>query len=128
MEFDRTVIEQVIEATGMSAKGEGASELPHPMATDAELTKHLDALGRDLIIEDAPVVARSTKEKLSDRASGRDPAQKDHNSHVVHALHQLDHRTRYQRAEIDELRNELADAREQIVQLHRRIDRLSGDK
>ncbi len=128
MEFDRTVIEQVIETTGASARGEGDAELPHPMATDAELKKHLDAVGRDLIIEDAPAVARTTKEKLADRASGRDPAQKDHNSHVVHALHQLDHRTRFQRNEIDELRNELADARAQIVQLHRRIDRLAGEE
>lgn len=98
------------------------------MATDAELKKHLDAVGQDLIIEDAPIQVRTTKEKLADRASGRDPAQKHHNSHVVHALHQLDHRTRYQHEELEELRDELADAREQIAQLHRRIDRLSGQE
>ena len=128
MEFDRTVIEQVIEQTGERAKGAGAAELPHPMATDAELEKHLDAVGQDLIIEDAQVRVRTTKETLADRASGRDPAQKLHNSHVVHALHQLDHRTRYQHEELQELRDELADAREQIAQLHRRIDRLSGQE
>lgn len=124
MEFDQKVISEVIEATGASARGEEPTELPHPMATDALLIEHLSGIGSHLIIGQEPLTPRTTKEKLADRASGRDPAQESFNSHVAHVLHQLDHRGQYQRREIAELRAELAAANEQIIQLQRRLDRL----
>ncbi len=123
MQFDREVIEQVVNTVGSRAKGDEPPELPHPMATDSLLVEHLDKVGQHLIIDEEERPA-SNLQKLKDRARIPDQIQASFNSRIVHALHQLDHRGLYQRREVRELRQQLAIANEKIVQLQRRLDRL----
>lgn len=125
MQFNKAIIEQVVNTVGSRAKGVEPAELPHPMATDALLGEHLDKVGHHLII-DEQVQPVSTLQKLKARARIQDRVQASFNSRIVHALHQLDHRGLYQRRELCELRDQLESANEKIAQLQRRLDRLEN--
>ncbi len=126
MQFNRTVIEQVVNTVGSRAKGDEQPELPHPMATDSRLAEHLGKVGQHLIIDEEERPA-TTLQKLKDRARIPDQIQASFNSRIIHALHQLDHRGLYQRQEIRDLREQLATSNEKIIQLQRRLDRLEAD-
>lgn len=125
MEFDQTVIKQVVETSAARARGEEPSALPHQIETDIHLQEHLAAVGKHLLLPDDTQASSTALDKLAQRARGSNPAQADFNSHLVHIIHQLDHRSLSQRREIAVLHNELAENRAQLAQLQRQLERLA---
>lgn len=124
MEVDPSIVAKAIEVTSARALGEPEPELPHPLVTDKILADRLDSIGHHLDPDDPIDGERSVADRLRDRAQGRSLEQERFNSSVVHLIHQLDHRTRYQQSEIVELRSQLESASGIIAQMARRIKRL----
>jgi hypothetical protein len=83
-------------------------DLPNPFVTDANLRHYLDLAGAHQGA--ATGLLRMVK------ALGRGD-QARYNAAIVHALHQLDHRTRYQQKTITRLEAELASARRALAAL-----------
>ncbi len=92
-------------------------ELPNPLITDANLHHHLQ---RATAHED-PTARRPGIRGLIGWARDRLAARRQgaYNRAMVHALHQLDHRTRHQQRTIARLEAELAEARRALAVLDR---------
>ncbi len=93
-----------IDLRAMELDDDGADdpELPNPLVTDANLRHFMDTATAN----QGPMEAQGLR-----RFKPRRNQQARYNAAIVHALHQLDHRTRLQQRTITRLEAELADAR-----------------
>lgn len=92
-------------------------DLPNPIVTDANLRHYLeDATAHaDELVAAGGALGRAVRHRLPGQAD-----QAAYNAAIVHALHQLDHRTKLQQRTIARLEAELADARRALAALQQR--------
>lgn len=95
----------------------GERDLPNPIVTDANLRHYLeDATAHaDDLVAAGGALGRAVRHRLPGQAD-----QAAYNAAIVHALHQLDHRTKLQQRTIARLEAELADARRALAALEQR--------
>jgi hypothetical protein len=106
--------DDVIDTAGSADDEQGEAALPNPIVTDAYLRHYLEqaTLYQGSLAEPTDAERRS-RLFAGPRRSGSDQVR--YNIAVVHAIHQLDHRTRLQQQTISELEAELADTRRALV-------------
>jgi uncharacterized protein YjbI with pentapeptide repeats len=91
------------------------AELPNPIVTDANLRHYLDQATR-FQGDASPPTAGGRRARLI-AVGPRRLDQTRYNTAMVHAIHQLDHRTRLQQRTIARLEAELADTRRALAAL-----------
>lgn len=102
-----------IELAARQGEEQEHQALPNPIVTDANLRHYMDLAGGNQGNPDRVATSRLWRRVFGDRH----PAQLSYNGAILHALHQLDHRTRLQQRTITRLEAELAETRRALAAL-----------